>query len=180
MKGRKHSQGASDTESRRSAILRYVQGCPGATIQRVATAFCFTHTTATYHLRALAAGGHLEAKRTGRSVRHYAKDSGDRADLLAPLLRDEKRARILRHFASTNPGGRSINQVAKDIGLTFGIMKSTLVELDALGLVNLEQVHGRFRIYPAPMLGMVLSEALSEDGESISDLTQLAAPMPIP
>lgn len=146
---------------RQAEVLGFLSLHPGATIQLVADGLGMSHTAAGYLLRVLQRSGHIEAARHGRTVRHYRMDSASsRQDRLAPILRDSNRARVLDDIRASSPGGTSINRLAQRLGLGFSLVKSTLEELDGLGLVRLEHTHGRYRVHRIP--GSVLAGSLLE------------------
>ena len=132
--------------ARQQQALAFLEGHPGASIQAVASGLGLSHTAAGYLLRLLERRGLVESVRHGREVRHFQAGPSARADRLGPLLRNADRSRVVQYLRNAGIGGNSINRIALRAGLSFNLVKSTLEELAGLGLVSLENVHGRYRV----------------------------------
>lgn len=134
----------TDLSPAQQKILDIVKAFPGITIQDVAKQCGCSHPTSAYHLSALARRGHIRRSRDGRAVRHYAAAgtvTGD-AQYVAALERDERRRRIIAFIRSAELANVSINQIRSRLGLPYGLIKRTLLQLERQGLIAL--VPGRY------------------------------------
>jgi DNA-binding IclR family transcriptional regulator len=133
-----------------------VKASPGATIQQIAAQIQVSHAAASYLLRTLARRGWLEQLRKGRSLHHFVPGESGQTGRMAPLLADRERRRLIEEIKEAGPTVGGINQLAKRLGLSFGVVKSTLEDLAAMGLVDLENVNGRYRISTSKALEVEL------------------------
>jgi DNA-binding IclR family transcriptional regulator len=76
-----------------------------------------------------------------------------------PLVNDAERSRVLHELQTLGPQATGINQFATRLGLSFGLVKSTLEDLAAMGLINLENVNGRYRILTSSALSAEIDRA---------------------
>ncbi len=129
-------------------IVDMLEEYPGATILLVSKWLQCTHSSAAYHLTALANRQIIVRERDGRKVRHYAAHSRDaRHDLrLQALCRDENRYRIIEYLATNRLEMMTINRMAKALGVGFGLFKRTVIQLENEGYVECSRRRGRYSI----------------------------------
>lgn len=146
--------GVSDTLTRSQlAAYRVVAAQPGCTQAQVALALRVTHQTASFHLLALARLGLIVQVRDGRTLRHFTGTAMPRAGVyLEALMRDPRKARLLRFLARNRVERLTVNELAKRAGVVFGFAKRTLWQLHHLGLVALERRNYQYLIRVATEL----------------------------
>jgi DNA-binding transcriptional ArsR family regulator len=146
--GRPRHLGVSDTLTRSQlAAYNVVAAQPGCTQAQVAFALRVTHQTASFHLLALARLGLIAQVRDGRILRHFPGPAMPRAGVyLEALLRDPRKARLLRFLAHHPVERLTVNELSKRAGVVFGFAKRTLWQLHHVGLVTLERRNYQYLI----------------------------------
>lgn len=130
---------------------------PESSIRRVADELDMNHSTVQYNIRVLADRGIVRTRRVGRELRLFTGQKS-RLGRLAPIMRNPKRGLVLEYLADNRVGNISINRIATDLGLSFGLVKRTLVRLADIGVLDLERVRGRYRIDVVADLADLLEE----------------------
>lgn len=155
---RRDRPGREALSGTRRRILEVIEEVPGAAIQTVADELDLGHSTVRYHVAGLEGDGYIERIRDGRHVRLFVREN-DLATRIAPLLRDPARERILDYLSEKPIPHLTINRIATDLGLEFGLVKRTLEQLVEVDVLDLDYIMGRYRIVERRDLETLLERA---------------------
>jgi DNA-binding transcriptional ArsR family regulator len=129
-------------------VVELVAREPGCSIQQVAVQLRVSHATASYHLFALGRMGLLVQVRDGREVRHFPGNAAPPSgSYLEALVRDERKARVVRLLAASPTSGMTVHQMAKACALSFALTKRTLEQLEWAHVVRLERRRYRYHVH---------------------------------
>lgn len=132
------------------AILGHIRANPGVTIREVAAHLGWSHSSTTNRLNKLARHGMILQVHVGRKRRHYVPEGNPTEIQLRGFLRDKRQARLHAYLRQNTLEGKSMNSIAKALGLPFGFVKRALEELSRIGVIHLERRGHRFVVEMRP------------------------------
>jgi DNA-binding transcriptional ArsR family regulator len=140
----------------RARVLGYVTAHPSTSIAQVAQGLGCSHTTASYHLSALAKQSLLMFRKEGRLVRHYRVGSETTQTRLAALMADPRRRLIVTHLVQSHTW--PLNKLAKATNVNHGYLMRTLRVLVDHGFAVLVRPLARSYAQPTDTLRQTLQE----------------------